>query len=388
LAEGFAEEREWDLVEVVARRTIDGEGGLNAGLKGDGGSATRYLPTNAWAWKAVGIVELVSLNSLLTKIVSHRRLARKTRKNYSEAIQALQIALRADTDDQISWLRLGEAYSKAGRHAAAMKSLMRSRELKPDDWMSSYFIGEVQRQVGQYQEAVDSFRSILVDRPLEIVVLMSLGQTYLALGLHEISTGFIARAECSFVECVRVAMQAVDASPGFRGIAWKIAADAIFHLSNNSLFFDEENVRAVLSTVTPLMSTLGERLSGIIHLARLHDMSSLDGLKALETAIAAYDYRISLGTSENSPNGCAWFDLGIALHSWCRRISSSEDRQKAEKQAMCCVTEALREDSGNEIYWNALGCINFDTQPKTAQHAYIRALEIDPKVSYDIMPWP
>src|ERR1700691_3578862 len=29
LAEGFAEEREWDLVEVVARRTIDGEGGLD-----------------------------------------------------------------------------------------------------------------------------------------------------------------------------------------------------------------------------------------------------------------------------------------------------------------------------------------------------------------------
>lgn len=54
LAEGFAEEREWDLVEVVARRTIDGEGGM------EGGTATaRYLPLNAWAWKAVGVVELV-----------------------------------------------------------------------------------------------------------------------------------------------------------------------------------------------------------------------------------------------------------------------------------------------------------------------------------------
>ena len=60
LAEGFAEDREWDLVEVVARRTIDGEGGLDAGFK-DGATATgRYLPTNAWAWKAIGVVELVS----------------------------------------------------------------------------------------------------------------------------------------------------------------------------------------------------------------------------------------------------------------------------------------------------------------------------------------
>jgi superkiller protein 3 len=55
LAEGFAEEREWDLVDVVARRTIEGEGGAEA----TGVAASRYLPTNAWAWKAVGAVELV-----------------------------------------------------------------------------------------------------------------------------------------------------------------------------------------------------------------------------------------------------------------------------------------------------------------------------------------
>ena len=62
LADGFADEREWDLVEVVARRTIEGEGGLDAGLKQDG--AGRFLPTNAWAWKAIGVVELVSSDLL------------------------------------------------------------------------------------------------------------------------------------------------------------------------------------------------------------------------------------------------------------------------------------------------------------------------------------
>ena len=63
LAQGFAEEREWDLVEVVARRTIDGEGGLEGGLEGGKVKVAsgRYLPTNAWAWKAVGVVELVPI---------------------------------------------------------------------------------------------------------------------------------------------------------------------------------------------------------------------------------------------------------------------------------------------------------------------------------------
>src|SRR5258707_9176580 len=60
LAEGFADEREWDLVEVVARRTIDGEGGMSAGVdEGDTVTSGKYLPTNAWAWKALGVVELV-----------------------------------------------------------------------------------------------------------------------------------------------------------------------------------------------------------------------------------------------------------------------------------------------------------------------------------------
>ncbi len=60
LAEGFAEEGEWDLVEVVARRTIAGEGGLEEGPEAR--ASRRYLPINAWAWKAVGAVEMVCLS--------------------------------------------------------------------------------------------------------------------------------------------------------------------------------------------------------------------------------------------------------------------------------------------------------------------------------------
>jgi len=68
LAEGFAEEREWDLVEVVARRTIEGEGGLEGGSTGKGQPiSSRYLPTNAWAWKAVGVVELVSKVTMIER---------------------------------------------------------------------------------------------------------------------------------------------------------------------------------------------------------------------------------------------------------------------------------------------------------------------------------
>ena len=55
LAESFAEEREWDLVEVVARRTIEGEGGNEQ-------VTSKHLPVNSWAWKALGVVELASFS--------------------------------------------------------------------------------------------------------------------------------------------------------------------------------------------------------------------------------------------------------------------------------------------------------------------------------------
>src|SRR5258707_14238922 len=62
LAEGFADEREWDLVEVVARRTIEGEGGFEGSQEIMAG---RYLPVNAWAWKASGVVHLVGFLSII-----------------------------------------------------------------------------------------------------------------------------------------------------------------------------------------------------------------------------------------------------------------------------------------------------------------------------------
>ena len=61
LVEGFANDAEWDLVEVVAQRTIDGEGGVTGGLdKSEFDPTSRYLPTNSWAWKAIGVVKFVS----------------------------------------------------------------------------------------------------------------------------------------------------------------------------------------------------------------------------------------------------------------------------------------------------------------------------------------
>jgi superkiller protein 3 len=387
LAEGFAEDGEWDLVEVVARRTIEGEGGLDAGITGtwtEPEPAARYLPTNAWAWKAVGIVELVSVVSSYSCPVYSTKS--KNRRNYPSAIRGFQIALRGEPEDQLLWLRLGEAYNKDGRHGAALKALARAHELNPDDWMCAYHIGDVQRHMGHFEDAIAAFESILKERPFEVGVSLSLGEAHLNLGRTELLEKFNARAEHSFVSCIRVCVQTIQASPGFRNLFWKTMADAIFSLSSKSILSDEEGVRKILADVTSLLPAASDHLSAFmspppLSPPPLHNGSTLDGIKVLEIATAAYSYRMSLGSSESvATGGSAWFDLGVALHLWATKSTDREDGASARAKAVSCFSHALREDPGNVIYWIAMGDVHFLSHARTAQHAYVKALEIESKV--------
>ncbi|KAK0207900.1 superkiller protein 3 [Desarmillaria ectypa] len=364
LAVGFAGEQEWDLVETVARRTIDGEGGSDAGLdkEAKAGPSTVYLPMNAWAWKAVGAVELA-------------------RRKYDLAIHAYQVALRAEPEDQVCWLRLGEAYSRSGRHAAALKALARAQELNPDDWMTLYFIGDVRRQTSQFQEAIDIFTEILQERPGEIGVSVLLGQTYLDLGRSELSGGYVVRAETSFLASLHVALAAIEQRSGFGGVVWKIAADAMFSLSTRSIFVDESAARHALEAVFPFLSThSSDRLAGLNINIQLPDHSTpLTGSVMLQNAIVAYDLRLSVASSEPQAIGSAWFDLGMAIGFYASQMTDEEKSREVEKKRIEFLGSALRQCPLNEEYWTALGNAYFLTQAKSAQHAYIRALEVDSK---------
>ncbi|KDQ10122.1 hypothetical protein BOTBODRAFT_164222 [Botryobasidium botryosum FD-172 SS1] len=366
LAEGFAEEREWDLVEVVARRTIEGEGGETGGGVGqEKAGGARYAPTNAWAWKAVGVVEL-------------------SRQNYPAGIQAFQIALRADQDDFVSWSRLGEAYARSGRHVAALKALKRAQELRPDDWVCAYLTGDVQQQLGLYSTAVETFHGILEKRPDEIGVLAMLSETYLALGREEFATGFLRRAEGSFIDSITVAKSVIDLSAGFRRIPWKTASDAVLELSKTAVFNDPKAVGEALLSLAQLIaaddSAGKKKIAGLISMSQLMDQlgDAPEGLTALWLAVALFEYRATLGEDEGT-TGSAHYDHAIVLHRLSMRVMAEEDKNSCLDQATDSIKQALREEPGNEAYWNALGAFNFASNPKIAQHAFIKALEYDSK---------
>ncbi|KAL0069809.1 Superkiller protein 3 [Marasmius tenuissimus] len=361
LAKGFADEQDWDLVEVVARRIIEGEGGFEGGNSSTTGSvAAKFSPTNVWAWKAVGIVEL-------------------TRRNYAPSITAFQVVLRAEPEDYLTWLRLGEAYYRSGKHNAALKALDRAHTLNPEDWMCTYVTAEVYRQLGQYRQAIDHLRTILHGRPTEISILVSLAQTHLDLGRLETSGGYLARAEESFLFSVRTALAAIDNSTGFRTVIWKVIADSLYFLGGSPIFHDEPAVADVAAAVAVLLEkTASSRLSNIVS-PEASISSPPNVTSVLEMAILAYDHRITLGSSESAAVGSAWFDLAVGLRSLANRASPGPRRDAAQTQSTKCITEAIRACPAADSYWVALGDANFVSQPKIAQHAYIRALELNSK---------
>lgn len=301
-------------------------------------------------------------------------------RNYAASIDALQVALRAEPEDQLLWLRLGEAYSRAGRHAAALKALAKAHELDPDDWVCTFLIGEVQHQTGRLVEALLSFNSILDGRPKKIGVLLSLAQTQLDLARQERLTGFSVRSEQSFVAAITTCFTASQESLGHGGVMWKVVADALFGLSKAATFVNESAVEDILDhTNSLLQGHASTRIAQVFSPLSTAKHTPLTRRRVLEAAVAAYDYRITVGTTEDMALGSALFDLGVALYAWCAEVKGNAS-EIASEAATSLLKQALQKEYGNPVYWTALGNIYFLGKPKAAQHAYIKALEHDSKV--------
>ncbi|KAJ3567050.1 hypothetical protein NP233_g6613 [Leucocoprinus birnbaumii] len=361
LAEGFAEDREWDLVEVVARRTIEGEGGLDAGIKESSSAVIKFIPTNSWAWKAVGIIEM-------------------DRENYLPAIQAFQIALRAEPEDALTWSRLGEVYSRSGRHAAAVKALHRALELDPQNWLCSFLIGELKAEMGLFQEAIAIFRELLEHHPGELSVLAALSQTHLSLGKTEYREGYHSRAELSFLECIEVSLSIIEHHSGFGGLAWKAISDAALQLSRRPMLQNQEHADKISGILKSLLSTEHNAVLNLPVIIQSEDASG--SIPFLGISIRACQLRISLNASSSVARGSAWYDLAVGLRFWQNQSITTEPG--VQTKIVEAITNALREEPSNDLYWNAYGNAHFSSHPKIAQHAYIKALELDSK---NVITW-
>lgn len=369
LASHYATEREWDLVAIIAKRVVDGEGGA-AALGGQTAAMRKHKTSNVWAWKAIGSVRL-------------------QKGDPEDAITPLQVALRSSSDDAVTWQRLGEAYARTGRFAAALKAFDRAYVLDNGSWQSQYSIADVKRELGDYAEAIEILLEIGASRPAESGVTIATAETFLLKGREEVQAGYTARAvqsfEMSLSECLRVLKnEAQIRSP------WKVVADICHELSKMASL---EIVGPLLSAyLQPLITIAAQQnvdadLPSITSVTSAAVMASYDnaGEHAYAVPLALSScylnkLRVILSASDDHQIGPAWADLAIALS----HLSGLQDDQLPASQAISSIKAALNHEPANPTFWLALGNFTFDSSLKVSQHAYIRAIENSVN---DATPW-
>ncbi|WFC99924.1 Superkiller protein 3 [Malassezia yamatoensis] len=391
LIESFADQRDWELVETVAQRVIEAEGGkdtLDARPQ-----AAVHITSNAWVWKAMGIVESI-------------------RHRPERAITALQITLRATPQDIDAWVRIGEAYLAFGRPIPALKTFARALHLlettnhdaQVEKWHVDYLVAEAQRRLGRFDRAAKILSKILADSSSQYAIYAVLAETRLSEARNLLSSGFVARAHSALIMSLRDAAHALHADK-LLNTAWKVAADACFLLSRLDLAADAQQadgkwstgIRSVLYDMMLLLTQMDSdaRLEAI-NVVNANDVMAYVPSQDDETlpsteeylmyAVLCYKYLAVAHPKESKTAVFAWSDLALSLASFSWHLHANQHLERsaiAHDQAAECVRLALSIKPQTRL-WLLLGNLYFKKDPATAQHAYIMAIESSAK---NAAPW-
>ncbi|MCA9034366.1 MAG: DUF1583 domain-containing protein [Planctomycetaceae bacterium] len=80
-------------------------------------------------------------------------------------LETLKSRAAAQNNNGALWMLLGMFESQRGNDAAAVDALLRADELRSEDALSSYYLGQAQLRVGQSSEAVASFERAISRKP-------------------------------------------------------------------------------------------------------------------------------------------------------------------------------------------------------------------------------
>ncbi|KAJ7335765.1 hypothetical protein JRQ81_013706 [Phrynocephalus forsythii] len=278
---------------------------------------------------------------------------------HSLAVADLQAALRADPKDPHCWESLGEAYLSRGGHTTALKSFRKARELNPKSIYSIYKAAAIEQMLGKYKEAIAEYQRILKTTKDYVPALKGLGECYLmmaktaladyldgkALDYIEQSLGFLARAakHRPEVSCL-----------------WKLLGDACTSVCVISPPKVNVKVPGFL---------IGQNMDKCV--LKKSDLLSLGG--------RCYGRGLKLMSSPNT-----WCDLGINYYHQAQHLTAMGSREneitELLEKSVQCLKKAVRLDSKNHLYWNALGvvaCCKGVENYALAQHAFIRSIQAD-----------
>jgi superkiller protein 3 len=285
--------------------------------------------------------------------------------------------LRNQPDDVHSWIGLGEAYANSGRHSAALKSFARAETLNPGNWYAKYILGNVQRDVLEFERACEAFRSILVDHPDEFSVSLSLAQTLLTWAYSCFRTGEFSKSIDIALEGVVVAKHLVEGKEELSE-AWKLIGDASYLGS----LVQVEGSRQLAQLASDILGVAGAHDAGVDAAETLVDDEKENNTREmlLRCNVAAMEKMVTLTEGDRLAHSAAYFNLGLAKH---RLVASqvTESTPTSVRPTLECFKKAIQSEPRNFEYWNALGVVTARHFPSVAEKAFSRSLQINERVS-------
>ncbi|KAI9697842.1 MAG: Superkiller protein 3 [Bogoriella megaspora] len=373
LARSFADQGEWDIVEIIAQRAIDsGKIRLSPGSK--------KKPVS-WPYSALGVVQM-------------------NKQEYSKSVASFLAALRLNPSDYNSYVGLGESYHNSGRYNSASKTFHFAEELAQrtegqladERWFTQYMLANVNRELGNYDEAIDGYQSVLKTRQKEFGVLVALLQTLNERAWHSVELGFFGQAEKSAREAIDIVAVIVEDRPDAFNL-WKALGDACSIFANVQAHVEEAplaKIKELLQhganpdTYNVLVDVDGIGYEQLENLAQMYAQTHDAWLnECLQASILAQKRAIHASSHDTHAQAVAWYNLGWTEYYAHTCLDTSEntsrDKQisKYLKATLRCFKRAIELEAGNSEFWNALGVVTTQLNPKVAQHSFVRSLHLN-----------
>ncbi|KAG5985178.1 hypothetical protein E4U55_000814 [Claviceps digitariae] len=369
LASSFAEDGDWERVELVAKRIID-----SGKVKPPPGSKRKGI---SWPFAAMGVAEL-------------------NKQDFHKAIVSFQAALRLSPNDYHSWVGLGESYHNSGRFIAATKAILNAQSLEEqvevivpaDTWFTKYMLGNIKRELGQYDESIASYQDVITTHPEEQGVIIALMQTMVEHALASVEKGLFGKAVQLGIEVIEFAC----ATPGdvkqlFN--FWKSLAEATaIFCSVQSRVADvpSEQLKILLQSgdqqAYELFATVDKVGTDVVYATGLYSQDEQVGIdltRALHATILSCKQAIHVSVGDSHAQAVAHYNLGWAEHRahTCLPASLRKKSNSYLKASVRAFKRAIELESGNADFWNALGVITAEINPHVSQHAFVRSLHLN-----------
>ncbi|KAF2018340.1 TPR-like protein [Aaosphaeria arxii CBS 175.79] len=376
LARSFADQGEWDIVEVVSQRVVD-----SGKVRPAPGSKKKGV---SWPFSALGVVQM-------------------NKQEYQKSIVSFLSALRISPDDYHSYVGLGESYHNSGRYNSASRAFNYAenptdgvvmKKSEGANWFTKYMLANVNRELSEFDEAIKGYEEVLNEKSEEFGVSIALLQTLVEKSWRCVDSGFFGEASASAQRAIEVAISITKYKPEAFNL-WKAVGDAVSiftwvqeKLNTVSLATVESLLRAPTSSETQVDYDSHLELDdiGSSQLAQIGkaDQSNLKPSElltmVLHASILAQKRAIISCVGDVHAQAVAWYNLGwteYRAHVCLEQEQENQGLTTFLRAAIKCFKRAIELEAGNSEFWNSLGVITTTLNPKVAQHAFVRSLHLN-----------